>query len=210
MAKLNNGILGPMTGKAGPLIGSSWKGIPYVKARPRKRTKRVGKDEAANRNKFGMAQYWLKPILGFVRQGFKGYTRTSEGFVAAKSYLLLNAVEETTSGFVIDPALVKVSFGDLPLPENIAVGLVDEQYLQFTWDVTGSEGGSPADQVMLLAYDVIRKDAYYTTTGQFRKMGMDRLMVSTMPETTYHLYFAMVAADRSSQSDSVYFGTISI
>ena len=31
MAKLSKGILGAFTGKIGPLIGASWKGIPNVK-----------------------------------------------------------------------------------------------------------------------------------------------------------------------------------
>ena len=31
MAKIKYGILGPLSGKLGSLIGGSWKGIPYVR-----------------------------------------------------------------------------------------------------------------------------------------------------------------------------------
>jgi Family of unknown function (DUF6266) len=210
MAKLTNGIMGPIKGKIGHVIGSSWKGIPYLKARARKRTKRVGKGEAANRSKFAMAQFWLRPLLGFVRQGFKGYSPTSEGFVAAKSYLLLNAVEGLAPDYVINPALVQLSFGDLPLPDDMAVGLVDDNHLEFTWERSSTAEASPFDQVMLMAYDVEDKTAYYTITGQFRHTGNDRLMISAQPGRNYHLYFAMVADDRSRQSHSVYMGQIKI
>ena len=34
MAKIDEGILGPFSGKVGEVIGSSWHGIPYIKSRP--------------------------------------------------------------------------------------------------------------------------------------------------------------------------------
>ena len=210
MGKITNGIMGPVTGKVGPVVYSSWKGIPYVKSRP-DRTKPPRKGEIANQDKFGMSQLWLKPLKIFVRQGFKGYTPTYEGFAGAKSYLSRNAFEEVTPGkFVINPALMQVSFGDLPLPDDISVGLVDGSYFQFTWDSSRIEGASQSDQVMLLAYDIENNDAYYTITGQFRKTGTDKLLISSRAGKNYHLYFALVAADRSRQSHSVYLGEISI
>src|SRR5882724_11616532 len=112
MGKFINGINGPVKGKVGTLIGSSWKGIPYVKGPYKKRTKRISKDEKANRSKFGLSQFWLHPILDFMREGFRGYSPTVEGFLAAKSWLLKNAIKEDKDGFSVDPALMRVSFGD--------------------------------------------------------------------------------------------------
>ena len=34
MAKIDEGILGPFSGKVGEVIGSSWHSIPYIKSRP--------------------------------------------------------------------------------------------------------------------------------------------------------------------------------
>ena len=45
--------------------------------------------EVLNRKKFAAAQAWLKPIIDFVRVGFKGYNERFEGFVAAKSWLMI-------------------------------------------------------------------------------------------------------------------------
>jgi hypothetical protein len=60
---------------------------------------------------------------------------------------------------------------------------------------------------MLLAYDIERGRDIYNTTGQFRSVGKDMLRIpSATPERTYHIYVAFVAADRSKQSESVYFG----
>ncbi|MBO9571774.1 MAG: hypothetical protein J7497_06130, partial [Chitinophagaceae bacterium] len=163
MARLVQGINGPLNGKIGGLVGSSWKGIPYVKAAYKDRTKKISAKESANRKKFGEAQRWLKPLLDFVRQGFKGYTPTVEGFIAAKSHLMKNAMQGTE----INPALVQVSYGDLPLAENITVEKLPGGQLKFTWDNSVTGNAHHRDQAMLLAYDIDRENVFYTTTGQF-------------------------------------------
>jgi Family of unknown function (DUF6266) len=208
MAKFINGINGPVQGKVGSVIGSSWKGVPYLKGPYKKRTAKVSKKETANRKKFAAAQFFLRPLLDFVRVGFKGYSPLSEGFVAAKSQLLLNAFEGIPPKQGINPALVKLSYGDLPLPNNIKVEKINKDELQFTWDTGDVDLSNAKDQVMLLAYDIANERADYTTTGQFRSNGSDILQINGTKKSTYHLYVAFNAADRSRQSESVYLGTI--
>src|SRR6478736_3248269 len=168
MGKLINGIYGSFEGKVGAVVGSSWKGIPYIKSAYKKRTKKVSEKELANRNKFAMAQAWLQPLLPFVREGFKGYSKTVEGYLAAKSYLLQHCFTGVTPNINIDASLMKVSYGDLPLAANIKVKQGKNGVLQFTWNKAAVKGTSGQDQVMLLAYDVDHKTAYYNLTGQFR------------------------------------------
>jgi hypothetical protein len=208
MAKIPEGINGPITGTVGSVVGSSWKGIPYIKKAYKERTKKVSATELGNRNKFGEAQFWLQPILNFVREGFKGYTETVEGFLAAKSYLSKNAWEGTGADMRINPALVKVSWGKLPLSPDMAVEKTAEGYLRFSWSPEAVEGGSPLDQVMMLAYDVESKYTASAITGQFRSTGEDVLKLLMPKGSTYHIYMAFNAADRKSQSHSVYLGTI--
>ena len=208
MGQLISGINGHIRGKIGTVIGSSWKGIPYVKGPYKKRTAKVGINEAGNRNKFSMTHNWLKPLLKFVRVGFKGYTPRVEGFNAAKSCMLLYAFEGVAPDWQINPALAKLSFGTLPLSNNIAVEKTALGQLTFTWDTAFVQDGHAKDQAMLLAYDVEHAKAYYTTIGQFRSAGTDILNTDPTPGKTWHIYFAFSAADRSRQSDSVYLGTI--
>ena len=210
MGKLLKGINGPIQGKVGTVIGSSWKGIPYVKGPYKERTAEAGPGEAANRNKFGMAQFWLKPVLKFVREGFKGYTETVEGFVIAKSYLLRHAFEGVAPDVHINPALVLVSYGTLSLSADMAVEKIADGQLQFTWDGGAVEDGHAKDQVMMLAYDIENGKAYSNTIGQFRSVGVDVLNTDPTPGRTYHIYCAFTAADRSRQSHSVYLGTITM
>jgi hypothetical protein len=206
MGRTIMGINGPFIGKVGPVIGSSWKGIPYIKGPYKRRTRRISKDELASRKRFAMAHFWLQPILDFVREGFKKYSVRTEGFLAAKSSLLRHAFEGSSPDERINPALVKVSCGDLPLPVAGKVSYSPTGYFVFTWDTALTNDTSPDDQVMILAYDTENKDASYKIAGQFRSNGTDSLLVTTWPGRSYHLYIAFVTADRQQRSDSVYLG----
>src|SRR5882672_1771151 len=134
MARLISGINGPFVGKVGTVVGSTWYGIPYMKAKHSKRTKRISKKEKQNRSKFAMAHSWLQPLLGFVREGFKNFSPRSRGFNAAKSHLLKNAFEGLQPDISINPALVKLSAGDLPLPGDITAEKSGPSKIIFTWD----------------------------------------------------------------------------
>src|SRR5690606_3884873 len=218
MARLKNGINGSISGKVGSVIGSSGRGIDYIKSLPRRR-KPVTENELKSRFRFALSQAWLSPLLLFVRVGFKGYTETFEGFAAAKSYLSKNAFEGEGFETTVNPALMKVSYGDLPLSKDIRFEKISDTELIFKWNTEIPRGAHPDDQVMLLAYNVKEEDepnsgdAVFNLTGQFRKVGSDTLSIipdSYNPNLTYHIYVAFSAFDRSSQSDSVYLGTVEI
>jgi hypothetical protein len=210
MASLTYGSLGPVKGKVGNLIVSSWKGKPYVKSLPAERKSPPTEKELNNRMKWTLAHAWLKPVTKFVREGFKGYTPTVEGFLAAKSYVLKNAFEGMAPDLTINPALVKVSFGELPLPENIQATLQGNDTVQFTWSTEDITRTNRYDQVMLLAYDIENRYSIKTLTGQLRYTGVDTLQLSVVRGQVYHLYVAFVSADRSMQSDSIYLGAVNV
>lgn len=211
MATYTDGINGNFKGKVGTVIGSSWKGIPYMKSLHSPRTIPPHKEEQRNRNKFGMAHRWLQPeaVKTFVRAGFKGYSPTVEGFLAAKSCLLKNSFVIVGEELIIDPALAQVSYGELPLPVNITAVKIVPNELQISWDAGDKKMEGACDQLMILAYDIENGNANSNITGQFRYVGEDTLHLSPgIPERTYHIYAAFVAADRSCQSASIYLGTV--
>lgn len=204
MAKYLQGINGVFVGKVGTVVGCVWKGIPYMRAKGRPRTSVPSEKEETNRNKFKTAHIWLQPLLHFLRIGFAGYSATSEGFNAAKSFNLKNAMIQ---GQVV-PDLVKVSYGDLPLSEDLSVALQDNK-LHFSWSAAYMPTASPKDQVMLLAYHPESRTVIYDLHGAFRNMGSHIMdTYKAFLGNTIHVYAAFVSADRKSQSNSQYLGSL--
>ncbi len=210
MGKLINGINGPFIGKVGAIIGSHRKGKAYVKGTYKRRTKNISAKEQLNRDKFGVAQAWLRPLVGYVRTGFKNYSETSEGFVVAKSYLLREAMVLEEGVWRVLPEKVKVSSGKLPLPQGITVTQTSVGEFLFSWDHKRKGNEHPYDLAMPMAYNVERGFAMFFDTGAFRATGSFSLAVDKVRPGTYQLYLAFSAADRLSQSDSVYLGELAV
>lgn len=209
MARLKNGINGPFKGKVGSVVGSSRNDTNYIKGLS-ERTAPFTTGELKNQGKFALAQSWLKPLTTYVRAGFKDYNKTAKGFVAAKSFLMRNAIRLEGDTYVVDPSLMQVSFGDLPLADELAVELIPGNGLKFSWNPEWLTDTNPDDQVMLLAYNTAYQEAYYTITGQFRKTGWDLLSLPTDKGVSYEVYIAFVSSDRTRQSHSAYLGKIAV
>jgi hypothetical protein len=210
MAKLITGINGPIEGKVGTVIGSSFRGVPYIKAAPGKKPAKRTPDEALNQSSFSSLHYWLQPIIPFLREGFRDYSETVFGFNAAKSFNLKHAFKGDRSNKALDPSLVQVSDGDLPLPSYASVEKSGNYTLQFTWDASTESFDAKRDQVMMLAYDDVKKIYRWVLLGQFRSAGTDTLELEATTGCNYHVYMAFVAHDRSRRSKSVYLGRVEV
>ena len=210
MAKLTAGINGPIAGKVGTVIGSSFRGVPYIKAAHRKKPVKRTPDEALNQSSFSKLHFWLLPILPFLREGFRDYSETVFGFNAAKSFNLRNAFKGDRSNKELDPSLIQVSEGDLPLPSYASVEKSGDFTLQFTWDPFSETFDARRDQAMLLAYDNVKKKFRWILLGQFRSAGADTLELEETTGCNYHVYMAFIAHDRSKRSKSVYLGRVGV
>lgn len=204
MARLVNGINGPIIGKVGTVTGSHRNGKGYIKANPIRRAPQTP-NELAAKQRFAAAHYFLIPMLGYLREGFRHQPK--KGYNGAKSYTLLHAMEGESMQRQVNPELVKVSLGDLPLSPALTVSYENGELL-FSWNTASPLGGSLYDQLMPLAYciDKLSTIAYYNTTGALRKSGTDSLRVRK--GLTYHVYVAFTAADRSKNATSLYLGMV--
>src|SRR6476659_1643681 len=153
MAKYKSGIQGSLSGKIGNLVPRTWKGIPYLRSLPKKRTGKMSDAERLNRQRFALAQKWLKPLLPFLRVGYQGYSEYVEGYVAAKSYLMKQAMKIEEGVWKIMPEKMLVSYGALPMVEEVSLDFDQTKgQLWFRWSTQNIHPHLQMDQVMLLAY----------------------------------------------------------
>ena len=206
MARLVNGINGPIIGKVGTVTGSHRNGIGYIKGNNIRRAPQTPKELVA-KERFATAHHFLKPMLDYLREGFRHQAK--KGYNGAKSYTLLNAMEGEPMHSYVNPALVKVSLGDLPLSKDLAV-VAKNGELIFTWNTETPEGANAHDQLMPLAYHASNEGGITreNINSALRKSGTDSLVVRK--GFSYHVYAAFTAADRSQNSSSEYLGLIEV
>ena len=207
MARIQPGPLGPIHGKVGNYIASSFMGEPYIKSTGGFRTKRRGAIEQHNQSNFALLHRWLRPLQKFVKEGFRGYAPRMHGYNAAKSFNLKYAFTGEKGARTLDPSKLQVSYGDLPLPSHLSMEK-ESGVLKFRWDPAVPAGASPYDQAMLLAYNPDTGFYNWKMTGRFREAGADELKLPDEDGAGFHVYIAFIAADRSRQSHSVYLGRV--
>jgi len=208
MAKITKGLLGGFSGKVGTVVGYTLYGIDRMRSLP-DRTAPPTANELKNRSRFKLVQEVVNCIKDLVKVGFKDYWTVSGGTRAALSYNRQFALKTKGEGDYIDPAEFKISGGTLPGLTTPVVVQEREDMLRFNWKAVAIDGGSPYDQVMLLAIDMENRKAAYQCTGNFRSSGTELLQLpQVLKGKEVDLYIAVVAKDRCSQSESQYLGRL--
>lgn len=116
MATYKKGILGVFSGKVGTVVGSSWKGISYMKSLPKASSKAPTALQIDQRLKFALISSFLKPIKSITNIGYGSVTGNVTPANAVASYHLNNAIVGSSPNFQIDYPMVMFSRGELPGP----------------------------------------------------------------------------------------------
>nr|WP_121269142.1 DUF6266 family protein [Pedobacter schmidteae] len=211
MAKLKQGILGAISGTLGPIVGGMWKGIPYLRRRPKKGKTKKPRTAAqiANQEKFKFANNWLIPFQPFVAIGFHNQANGKTAIAAAFSANYLQVISGVHPNFVVDYPKVTISKGKLPPLENPVVQLTAPGVMKITWQPNSTTKTSYNDQLMLVLYSpelqiadgfigsASRADAQYTFTFNPQLVGM-----------VLEVYLTVVSLDRKRVANSQYMGRI--
>lgn len=180
------------------------------KKRNNSSSKKRSAAQLRNELQFKVAHAWVKPLLEFVKTGFRNYGAYEQPFNAAKAYIKLNALREESGEISVDPALAKVSMGPLKNPQDLQVSLLEDRLLQFSWNPTLEDRMSPRDRIMMLAYHPNSGKAVFKIDGSFRREGAGSLDISRLVSGTVHVYAAFLSEKGTAQSESVYLGEVDL
>ena len=211
MGTIKQGILGGFSGKVGTVVGSSWKGLSYMRGQAQSvKNPRTAK-QMAQRDKFALALSFIRPIQSFIKVGFKTYAVHQSEFNAAMSYTLKNAIKGTYPSFTIDFAQAMVSRGSLAKPLNIQKQNNDNEIAVSWQDNSGTANALDTDFAMIMAYNADKQEAVYDMTSTCRgDEGSSLRYPSDWAGDTVHIYLAFVSEDGTLVSDSEYVGSMTI
>ena len=213
MARLNRGPNGPPSGKFGSVIGSSWRGIYYIKGLQKESKKERSLLQIQQQKKFAFAVRFLKYAKKIVDVGYSRINPGgATGYNMAISYIVQNCVKGTHPNFEIDySSVVFCTKGKLSLPETITKGL-DGMNLKMTWSVESSIYSSATDKVDLLIYQPGSGHYQIAPDGIARSDGgMELELDPWYKGDTVHVYMYLLTSSiwvKKEWSNSVYLGAV--
>jgi hypothetical protein len=210
MGKIEQGILGGFSGKVGAVVGSSWKGINYMRGKSSARRQDPTFKQEEQRARFQLMVGFIRKVSIFANLGFKRLAIHMTPINAALSYNLKNGITGTYPAYAIAYNMILVSRGDLPNAENIEVAAATTA-LTFTWqDNTGMGKAKPTDLCLVMAY-CPALDAAICSSLIANVTREDQQLVLQVPQfagETVQTYLSFFSADGKEVADSFYAGAV--
>lgn len=212
MGKINQGILGGVSGQVGNVIGGTWKGIDYLRIKPSSVANPKTEGQVDQRSKFSTVLRFLQPMTDFLRTGFKLYAHKMTQFNAAMSYNLFNGITGTYPNYTIDYANALVSRGNLKVAAEGAVTSTTPETVDITWtDNSGSGSALATDKALIALLNPVRGEAVYTTAGPERSIGTATIPVpSEYTGEDLEAFLGFVSEDGTKVANSVYLGSVTV
>ena len=211
MGRLKEGILGGFSGKVGNVIGSSCRGVEYIKSAPAKMTNPRTKRQTMQRSSFIVTQNFLRTMIPIIRIGFKDYAIDGmSAFNAAMSYNMINGIKKVFDSNELDFANILISRGSLSTSPVINA-IVTDDLLQFEWDPILNENAKSTDQVMVIAHNAAKGESVFDVNAGKRRNASTYLnMLSHWKGDAIETYLAFKDESGTLVSDSCYTGQFTI
>jgi len=209
MAKIKKGILGPVSGRIGPVIGSSWKGIPYIRGESKNIPKERTKGQIATQQKMKFINNVLVPFHPYINIGFANDAAQKTEISAAFSLNYDTAFQGIYPDLTIDYSKLVLSIGSLPMIKDITIELINPENVRLTWSQNNVQPASFNDQLMLILYceELHKADGLI---GGFKRTDK-QCTFKFNPDfagKTLQVFVSMTSIDRKKIANSIYLGTL--
>lgn len=212
MGKYKKGILGAFSGKIGTVVGSSWKGIEYMRSLPRPSTKAATDQQMIQRAKFALVSAFFRSASALINMGYQSLAQGKSGYNVATSDFIADAIIGTYPDFEID--FSKVLFSKGTLTGAYGVNAVSESgSVKVSWDDNSNSGTAKAsDQIVILVYNPDKGQFVYDiNTGALRSAAEDTLLMPVeFLGDTVEVWVAFMTPDKKIFSTSMYVGQVLI
>lgn len=204
MATYKKGLHGPVTGKVGNFIASTWRDKNYLRTRSSKPPKEPTAKQLQSRTKFKVVNAFLSLVNESVQLAFLHNQGRMTGRNAAQSHILTKAWNETLEGEGIDYPNVLISFGKLEPVNDVRV-MSTPTGITIKWDKNASKN----QQMIIALVDTEQELAIESIAEVNRSEGeYTHTLNDKETEFNFHVYVGTISRDRKNASNSLYLKTI--
>lgn len=100
MGTYNKGILGAFSGKVGPVVGASWRGIEVLRSTPKKTSREPTENQLAQREKFKAVTKFITPLKIIMSRYFGTDSGEQSRANRAMGYHLKEAVGRSCKNYL--------------------------------------------------------------------------------------------------------------
>jgi hypothetical protein len=211
MAKIPDGILGPIIGKIGPVTGYRRNGVNIIRSSAGRKDKVVTPLRSSQRQKIKVCNEFTRAFSrsGFFAKTFPGYGDTGTGYNRATSAIMNLAITGFYPDIALDYPKVLISKGPLPGAEDPAAFLAQTDTIHFTWTNNSWKGtAKPNDKVIVAAYFLTRKQAVFSIGDAVRSKGEVSLFVGNRPGEICETWIGFLSHNEKDAANSSYCGRI--
>jgi len=210
MAKYSRGTYGLISGTVNNAVGSSWRGVNYLRNVAKKNSSGPSPGQLTVQAKFILAAKQLSRIKAVLNLGFgdKKLDKTTAYNAAVRAFIN-NAVTGDYPDFAVDYAKMQVSKGSLNELKNVTL-IAADNLLTLNWPVTQDPFlGNSDNEILVLLYNATSDD-YMTNMSAKRYDGELVLELAEKPGSTIKVWLFCVSKDRKSVSNSQYIGSVTL
>ena len=212
MGRLNRGPNGPFSGKAGSVIGSSWRGIYYIKGLQKTITKARSPLQLEQQKRFALAVKFLYQRKNVLDMGFSTINPGgATGYNMAISHFLRYSIKGSYPDYEINYPAVVFTLGNLTLPEDIKMEL-NGMTLKLKWSTESDNRHAFAnDQLCFLIYypklNIFQPDIEEIS----RSLGETELVLNDMAIGDIpQVYIYLLKDNGKKWSNSLYLGALEV
>lgn len=203
MGVIKQGIQGGFSGKVGPHVGSSWKGINVMRAMPTSVANPNTEAQQAQRSAFKQTSMLASAILTSIIKPF--WDREAVKMSGYNLFVKTNIVNATKElGF--DFSKLQMSVGRMDAIRVDSFGHNEVDKFQIAWDRDSTPLYSSGDDEAVVV--ILANDGSVIASKQLgvkRSVGAYQLSINgAIPEGLCHLYLFFVSPDKKTISKTAY------
>ena len=153
MATLSKGILGGFSGKVGPVVGATWRGMDVIRSRPKSSRRTPSERQLEQQLKFKLAISFLQPIKNIQSRFFGSGNGVKSRVNLAVSYTISEAIQMVAGLPELIFNKVLITRGELTSFQNAVLTTQPGGVLHLEWEDNSTQGdAAPTDQVSIVCY----------------------------------------------------------
>jgi hypothetical protein len=206
MAKIGDNIYSAGQGSVGNVVMYTMHGKNFIRSKPSKYKDRKSEAQLAQRARMQVVTGFLISFKELIRKTYAGEAVGRAPYHAAKSQVMMHAIEGSYPDFTINKKAALLSKGPLPLPGEVSVSLQEGGLLVEWSDSAANLKQHGRDNLVVIAQDKQSGGCEYIFSGARRtdKRYLWKINMPVSQDELPDIWIAFRNVDETEMSDSMY------